>query len=122
MTSQAKKEARAELVTRLFILVLLALLAAAVVTIFQVRSTQLEGTPLGKQLASSANRILDCTDSAGDCYQRGQKRTASAVQQIAAGNILAVVCALQVPNGTPLDRAIDQVTACVAERLSKPTS
>lgn len=95
------------------------LLSAAALTA-QIRKTQLEGTPVGQKLVSSADRILDCTDPKGECYKQSQNRTARAVQDISAGNILAVVCALQVPNGTPLDKALEQVTDCVAKRLARP--
>lgn len=121
----ARRAARADLATRLFVIVLLALLFGAGVKIYQIRNTQLEGTPTGKKLVASADRILDCTEPTGgedSCYQRSQRATAEAVGQIGAANILAVVCALQVANGTPLDEALDQVTRCVSAKLaaSKP--
>ena len=118
-TSQAKKDSRAEFVTRLFVVVLLVVVAVLTVTITQIRSTQLEGTPTGKKLVRSADRILDCTDPDGQCYKDGQERTAQVVGDIGAGNVLAVVCALQVPNGTPLQQALDEVTECVADRLAE---
>lgn len=99
-------------------------LSAAALTA-QIRQTQLEGTPTGKKLVAASDRILDCTDPGvggsppGKCYKESQERTAKAVGQIGAANILAVVCALQVPNGTPLNQALDQVTACVARRLAQ---
>jgi hypothetical protein len=63
--------------------------------------------------------VKDCTDPAGDCYKDGQKRTTQAVGNIAANNILAIVCALQVPDGTPLREALTQVTACVEAHQPK---
>lgn len=100
---------------------LLSALLSVPVLLSQVRQTQLEGTPTGRKLVASADRILDCTDPKGgkaSCYQQNQRRTAELVGQIGAGNILAVVCALQVENGTPLQKALDQVTACVARQLA----
>lgn len=61
--------------------------------------------------------IRDCTETDGACFKANQRRLADAVSDIGATNILAVVCALQVPNGTPLNTALDQVTACVVDRL-----
>lgn len=88
-----------------------------------IRATQLEGTPLGKQLVKSSDRILDCTEPgnaeipAGECYTRSQDRTAEVVAQVSAGNVLAVVCALDVPDGTPFEVALRQVSKCVAKEL-----
>lgn len=101
-----------------------AVVVALIMTIGQIRATQIEGTPTGKKLVAASDRILDCTDSgtsgqpAGKCYRANQRRTANLVGQIGAGNILAVVCALAVPDGTPTDAALDEVTECVTERLS----
>jgi hypothetical protein len=115
---------------RAVVWVLIGVMAATVIALVlvaasltaQIRQTQLEGTPTGKKLVAASDRILDCTDPAGgrdSCYQRNQRRTAEAVGQIGAANILTVVCALNVPNGTPLQEALDQVTQCVADRLSR---
>lgn len=78
--------------------------------VYAIRSTQTHN-------GSTLHAINDCTQPTGECYQRAQDQTAQAVGQIGAANILAVVCALQVPNGTPLNQALDQVTACVAAKL-----
>lgn len=95
----------------------LATFLAALAVIGEIRDTQLEGTPTGKRLLASSDRILDCTETDGECFKANQRRLADAVSDIGATNILAVVCALQVPNGTPLNDALDQVTACVVDRL-----
>lgn len=93
-------------------------LGAVLYIAVEIRGTQLDGTPTGKKLVASADRILDCTDPKGKCAQRNQQATADYLGQIGAGNILAVVCALQVPNGTPLEQALHQVTDCVADQLA----
>ena len=126
------KVARAEKIKRALITVtavlVLACLGLLVVLLGQVRNTQLEGSPTGKRLLESSDRVLDCTDAgdptsdpprpAGDCYVQNQKRTRDVVGDIGATNILAVVCALDVPDGTPTDRALRQVTKCVTDRLA----
>jgi len=114
----ARRASRAEFVTRLFVVGLLVLLIAAVVTIFQVRGTQLEGTPTGRKLVASADRTLDCSEPTGECYQRNQKRLVAVIGEIGAANILTVVCALNVPDGTSIDAAVEQVTQCVTNRLA----
>lgn len=120
---QARRVARASFVSRLFVIVFGASLALALVAVvvlaLSIRSTQIEGTPTGKKLMASSNRILDCTDPSGECFKQGQRRTAKAVGDINAASLLVVVCALQVPNGTPLNEALDQVSTCVAKRLAK---
>ena len=111
---------------------LIGVLAAAILAnvlmtpylVAQVHKTQIDGTPTGKKLVTSADRILDCTDPGdkthppGKCYAQNQRRTSDAVGQIGEANIVAVVCALHVPNGTPLNEALDQVTKCVADQLA----
>lgn len=132
----ATRVARAELMKRVLIVVTTVMVAAALVLslviLFQVRATQQAGSPAVKAARDAAEaaratnkQILDCLDPKGDedsCYQRSQDQTADAVGQIGAGNILAVVCALQVPNGTPLDAALEQVTNCVSAKLAEQGS
>lgn len=102
----------------LLVLVVYAILSSAV----NSSETNERGESREKQTAvndQTLRIIRDCTEPSGECFKRGQKATAEAVSQIGAGNILAVVCALNVPNGTPLEDALDQVTTCVADRLNK---
>lgn len=101
--------------------VLVVLLTGAIVTA-AVNSTESNERGESREGQVQANDqtlaiIKDCTNTGGECFKANQRRLAQAVSDIGAGNILAVVCALRVPNGTPLDVALDQVTSCVAERL-----
>lgn len=86
----------------------------------QIRATQVENTKKSDERDETLALMQDCVQPTGECFKRGQRRTAKAVGEIGAGNILAVVCALQVPNGTPFDAALDQVSQCVADRLARP--
>lgn len=94
------------------VLALASLLAFSAYGIYAIRTTQ------GRNV-ETLRIVRDCTQVGGDCYQKSQQRTAKAVGDIGAGNILAVVCALQVPDDTPLEKALDQVTACVTKRLAE---
>lgn len=89
-------------------------LLLGVVVVAQIRSSQVARAP---KTDATLAAIRDCTEPTGECFKRGQERTAEVVGQIGAGNILAVVCALQVENGTPLNQALEQVTQCVARKL-----
>lgn len=98
-------------------LVVAMLLSVPIVTA-QIRATQLDRQPQTEKNDETLAVIRDCTQPTGQCFKDGQKRTAEAVSQIGAGNILAVVCALAVPDGTPTNVALEQVTECVTKRLA----
>jgi hypothetical protein len=115
---QAKRVARAELATRLFVLVLLAVLVAQAVTIYQIRNTQLEGTPIGQKLVASADRILDCTDPKGECYEQSQRRTAQVLASVQRIIVLAAACAADVVASDSVDGRESEITACVTKRLA----
>lgn len=106
---QARRVARAELVTRLFIVTLVVLLVAALATVVilvgQIRATQTRNSPV-------LHVIQDCTQPSGACYKRGQQQTAKVVGNIGTNTAVIVVCALEVPKGTPVPVAIRLVTAC----------
>jgi hypothetical protein len=81
----------------------------------QIRETQLDGTPTGKKLLASSERVLDCTSPNGKCFKRGQAATAAAVGDITQVVILAAACS----GVTPGD--VDAITRCVVSGLtSKP--
>lgn len=89
----------------------------AIVTIFSLRATQVERLPKAEQNDETLAIIKDCTSVGGSCYRRSQRQTAKAVGDIGATNILTVVCALDVPDGTPFDAAVKQVSRCVTDGL-----
>jgi hypothetical protein len=104
------------------------LLAAALsvpVLLSQVRQTQLEGTPTGKKLVASADRILDCTDAGGDghrpgkCFQQSQKRTAEVLASVQRIILLSAVCAVDLDPDATVEQRVQQITACVTRRLAK---
>jgi hypothetical protein len=84
-----------------------------------VRDTQIEGTPLGKQLAASADRILDCTDSTGDCYKRNQARTAKVVGDLNRVIVLAAACSVGLEHGLTVDQRQVAIQGCVLDRLAQ---
>lgn len=85
----------------------------------QVRDTQLEGTPLGRQLAASAERILDCTDSTGECYKRNQERTAKVVGDLNRVIVLAAACSVGLERGLTVDQRQVAIQGCVLDRLAQ---
>jgi hypothetical protein len=116
------KVARAEKVKRILIVVttvvVLAILGLCLVIVGQVRNTQVDRLPQTEKNDATLALIKDCTEPSGECFKRSQRRTAKAVTQIGAGNILAVVCALDVPDDTPTNVALELVTECVTARLA----
>lgn len=85
----------------------------------RVRATQLDGTPLGKQLASSSQRILDCTDPTGTCYHNSQKRTAEAVGNINRVVVLAAACSVGLSPQLSVAERQSQIQSCVIDRLAR---
>jgi hypothetical protein len=85
----------------------------------QVRHTQLQGTPLGQQLAESADRILDCTDSTGDCYKRNQARTAQVVGDLNRVIVLAAACSVGLDPDLSVDQRQISIQGCVLDRLAR---
>lgn len=97
--------------------IIAAVLTAVVVTA-QIRSSQVDNTAKSDSRDEALAIVKGCVQPQGACNKRNQQRLAGAIADIGAANILTVVCALQVSNGTPLDQALDEVTSCVAERLN----
>lgn len=92
---------------------------AAILTLTQeVRDTQLEGTPLGRQLQRSADRILDCTESQGECYKRNQRNQADAIGNINRVAVLAAACAAGLPDGLSDQRRVFLVQNCLITQLA----
>lgn len=127
MTSQARREARAEFATRLFVLVLVVLLVGAVVTIVQIRSTQVDNTAKNDQqtqilktIKKLAKRVESCTTPGEPCQKRGQRQTAQVVSVLLSGNVNALACAMQVPQGTSVDRTIALITTCLHDLPGQP--
>lgn len=127
MTSQARREARAEFATRAFIVVLVVLLVGAVVTIVQIRSTQVDNTVKNdqqtevlKQVKRLAKRVESCTTPGEPCQRRGQRQTAQAVSILLSGNVNALACAMQVPPGTSVDQTIALITTCLHDLPGQP--
>lgn len=114
-----RKVARAELSRRAFIVsiafVTMSVVAALFTLTLAIRSTQLEGTPTGRKLVASADRILDCTSPEGDCYKRSQQRTGDAVSALnsATARIVAAALSCQADGETTEKALLD----CITQRL-----
>ena len=106
-----------------FILGIVATVASTRQAVDEVRKTQLEGTPLGKQLATSADRILDCTNPDGECTKRNQQQTAEAVRDL-TGNLTRVIvisaaCSAGLPDGLTVRQREVRIQSCVIDRLAR---
>lgn len=85
----------------------------------EVRATQLEGTPTGQRLLTSADRILDCTNPEGQCYKDSQKRTAQAVGDINRVIVLAAACSVGLDREMSVERRQIVIQECVINRLAQ---
>lgn len=98
---------------------LVAALALSVVgVVAAIRQTQIEGTPNGRKILAASERILDCTDPEGECYQQGRKQTADAVSDVNRVVVLAAACSIGLDRDLPVSRRQIIIQDCVIERLS----
>lgn len=126
---QGRRVARAEFVTRLFILVGAVFLAGSMVTNVvlgvAIRQTQLDGTPTGKKLVESADRILDCTEAGGPgrkpgaCYTRSQTQARDVLASAQRIILISAACAVELDSDEAVEVRLQLITNCVTERLTK---
>jgi hypothetical protein len=83
-----------------------------------IRQTQIEGTPTGQRLLKASDRILDCTDPKGKCFQESQKRTANAVGDINRVVVLAAACSVGLNRHLPVAERQSRIQSCVIDRLA----
>jgi hypothetical protein len=72
----------------------------------------------GKENHELLTTVRDCTQPSGECYQRGQKRTASAVSDINQVIILAAACSAGLPVGLTVEQRQAEIQNCVIDRLA----
>jgi len=72
---------------------------------------------LSRSTAETARRIADCTEPTGECYRRGQQRTAEAVGMLTASTqrIIAAALACQADGITEQEPLI----RCIVERTTR---
>lgn len=124
---QARREARAEFVTRLFTLALVLLLLVAVGYIVEIRVTQKHNTKKNDQtvqtlavVKSLSKQINSCVTPGMPCYQQGQQRTAGVLGSVERIIILSAACSVDVSQTESVDQRISDITSCVTKRLTQP--
>lgn len=124
MTTQEHKVVRAEIVTRVFLVLVAALLAVTAYDVFLIRHQQVQSVSTlssAKQAshdaAETAKVIKSCVDPDGRCYRRGQRRTAAAVANINRVVILASACA--VGKTGSVAQIQNQIQQCVIQGLAR---
>lgn len=94
------------------------LLAVCTYSVVVIRETQVTNV---KRTANS-NRTLaaieDCTQPAGECFKRGQRRTAGAVADINRVVILAAACSVGLPSDLTVGKRQSEIQQCVIDRLA----
>jgi ABC-type Fe3+ transport system permease subunit len=102
-----------------------AFLLGLVTILLLIRSTQLDNRASTQSTRQTANRIEDCTQPGGECFEESQKRTGAVVQKIIDEltttrhvAVLAAACATD-PAMRPLTRIerIDAIDQCVQVAL-----
>ena len=101
-----------------FVLLVLYVVASTRVLAEEVRDTQLEGTPTGQKLLTASDRILDCTDPEGQCFQDSQERTAKVVGDINRVIVLAAACSVGLDADLPVNRRQILIQECIINRLA----
>jgi uncharacterized protein HemX len=91
--TQAKKAVHAELATRAFVLVLLAVFALTAWGVYLIRNQQVQNLTTLKSAQSAAadakntaESIKSCTTPGLKCYERSQKQLAHSIADLTTGN------------------------------------
>lgn len=122
--SQQQRETRARALTLAAIVLLLAttIVSIAAVGYLALRSVN-QSEDNAAQLASIAtvnDRLVDCTEPGGKCFEAGQKRTQDAVVGINKGTLAVIVAALSCQDdGITEQRALAR---CTVERAQAAQS
>lgn len=92
-------------------------LAIAIVLVLQT-SLLLQQQKFDEVGKATRDRLLDCTDPNGQCYQDGQKRSGAAIKQINDAQkqvvTIAAYCAKQ-----PGNQTLEQIEDCVNKELKR---
>ena len=88
----------------------------------QIRESQKTNTGTLEATQKTLDAVEDCTQPTGECFQRGQKRTASAVGDINRVVILASACSVGLDQRLSVEERQQLISSCVINRLaaSKP--
>jgi hypothetical protein len=122
--SQAKRVVRADLATRVFVVVMVAMFATTAWGVVLIRHQQVQNLSTlqsARQAAIEAKRTADtiasCTTPGQPCYERAQKQTGQAVANINRVVILAAACAVGKTGTTA--QIETQIQACVIDGLAR---
>jgi hypothetical protein len=121
--SQAKRVVRADLATRVFVVVMVAMFATTAWGVVLIRHQQVQNLSTlqsARQAAVEAKRTADtiasCTTPGQPCFERAQRQTGQAVASINRVVILAAACAVG-RTGTVVEIQT-AIQACVINRLA----
>jgi glutaminase len=117
----ATQVARAELMKRVLIVVTAAMVAVALalllVLLGRVRGTQVDNANKADARDATLLAIQDCTQPSGECFKRGQQRTASAVASIQRIIVLSAACSVRVSPNQHIAQRVAAITDCVNRGL-----
>lgn len=111
-----RRETRANLWTRVFVVVVLAFLIgnSALTGYLAVRDS--ERIQQNKRIQQT---IRDCVSPTGRCYQDNQKQRAQTVRAINRHSVLAAACAVVVPPTDPVEARVEGIADCIREQLGR---
>lgn len=84
----------------------------------QIRESQKTNTGTLEASQRTLDTVNDCTQPSGDCFKRGQKRTASAVGDINRVVILAAACSVGLDTRLSVSERQTLIQSCVIDRLA----
>jgi len=84
----------------------------------QIRESQKTNTGTLEATQKTLDAVEDCTQPTGECFQRGQKRTASAVGDINRVVILASACSVGLDTRLSVEQRQAEIQQCVIDRLA----
>src|SRR5690242_12406710 len=84
----------------------------------QIRESQKTNTGTLEATQKTLDAVEDCTQPTGECFRRGQKRTASAVGDINRVVILASACSVGLDTRLSVEQRQAEIQQCVIDRLA----
>jgi hypothetical protein len=94
------------------------LIVGGIVIVGSIRAAQIDGTPFGKKLAASSDRLVDCTTQGHACYDQQQRRTGRYLGSIATSQQDAAAAGAWCANQPGTRKSYPAMLRCVKRAMA----